>query len=130
MLQRFQTALVLSAATALIALAPNPAVAGASGKTLVTKSDCLGCHSIGANEPKKLGPNYFTVATKYAGDKKAADMLSNTIRKGGSGHWGSIPMPAHPSMSEDDAETIATWILSLKSAKAHKPAKPAKPAKS
>jgi cytochrome c len=128
MLQRFQTAGLLMAVAVLTFTIPNPAVAGGSGKDLASKSDCFACHAIGANDPKKMGPNYGTVANKYAGDKKAADMLTTIIRKGGTGHWGAMAMPPHAAMTDADAKTIATWVLSLKSAKAAKPAaKPATP---
>jgi cytochrome c len=52
------------------------------------------------------------VARKYAGQKDAAAQLSASIRNGGSGKWGNVPMPARPALSEADANTLAEWVLS------------------
>ena len=43
-----------------------------------------------------------------------ATRLAEKIRKGSSGTWGPIPMPANPQVSEADAKTLAKWILSQK----------------
>ena len=39
------------------------------------------------------------------------DELAKRIKAGGSGHWGPVPMPPQPALSEADAKTLATWIL-------------------
>lgn len=124
--QVLRTAMLVAATVAMVAVLPHaPAEAGPNGKDLITKSDCLGCHAMAKGEAKKMGPNYADVAAKYAGKKGAADMLAGIIRKGGSGHWGSMPMPPHPQMSAADAKAIANYILAM-----NKGAKPAaKPAK-
>ena len=47
---------------------------------------------------------------------KALDVSSflvNKIINGGSGVWGETVMPGHVDLSEDDAERIVNWILSL-----------------
>ena len=101
------------------------------GKAAATKAgDCFSCHAVGAAEAKKMGPNYAAVAAKYAKDPKAVDMLAGVIKKGGSGHWGALPMPPHPTMSDADAKAIATWIMGMKGgAKAPAKAPAKKPAK-
>lgn len=82
------------------------------GLALVGKSDCLTCHKV--NEAS-TGPAYADVAAKYA---DAADTtitrLANTIIKGGSGHWGAVPMTPHPGISEDDAKQMVKYVLLLK----------------
>ena len=40
--------------------------------------------------------------------------LSVSIRQGGRGRWGVVPMPAQPQVSEDEARRLAQWILSLR----------------
>ena len=81
------------------------------GLALVGKSDCLTCHKV--NEAS-TGPAYKDVAAKYA---NAADTtierLANTIIKGGSGNWGSIPMTPHPTVSLDDAKQMVKYVLLL-----------------
>jgi cytochrome c len=40
--------------------------------------------------------------------------LAATIIKGGSGVWGTVPMTAHPTLSEEDARQMVKYILLLK----------------
>ena len=86
----------------------SPAFASAD---LAQKKNCLACH---ATDKKVIGPAYKDVAAKYAGQKDAADKLAQKIAKGGSGVWGAVPMPANPQVSEAEAKTLATWVLSIK----------------
>ena len=58
------------------------------------------------------GPAYQDVAKKYAGQADASAKVTESIRKGGTGKWGQIPMPAQPALSEADAKTLADWVLS------------------
>jgi cytochrome c len=44
----------------------------------------------------------------------AINTLAQKIKTGGAGNWGRIPMPPHPNISDEDAKTMVTWILSLK----------------
>jgi cytochrome c len=82
-----------------------------SGRTLLAKSDCLGCHKL--NE-KVIGPAYKDVAKKYAYTPANVTMLAGKIKNGGKGNWGAIPMTAHASLSQADAETMVKYILNLK----------------
>ena len=75
---------------------------------LAQKNACMACHAV---DKKVLGPSYQDVAKKYAGQKDAAVQLTDSIRKGGSGKWGPVPMPAQPALSEGDAKTLANWVL-------------------
>jgi cytochrome c len=80
-------------------------------EALAKSKNCMACH---AAERKLVGPSYKSVAQKYAGDAKAADMLAIKIIKGGAGVWGAIPMPANPQVSEAEAKTLAAWVLGMK----------------
>jgi cytochrome c len=51
------------------------------------------------------------VAKKYNGQKDAEDTLVANMKKGGSGKWGPIPMPAQAALSDADAKTLAAWVL-------------------
>jgi cytochrome c len=93
---------MLMAATVLVSA---PAFAS---KELAQKNACLACH---AADKKLVGPSYQDVAKKYAGQKDAVATLAKSIKAGGSGKWGAIPMPAQAALSEADATTLATWIL-------------------
>ena len=94
----------LLAATTLAA----PALAD---QALATAKNCMACHAV---DKKLVGPAYKEVATKYSGQKDAADKLAVKIVKGGSGVWGPVPMPANPQVTEADAKKLASWVLTVK----------------
>ena len=75
---------------------------------LPKKNACIACHGV---DKKVVGPAYQDVAKKYAGQKDAAAALAKSIKAGGSGKWGPIPMPAQAALSDADANTLAAWIL-------------------
>jgi cytochrome c len=76
---------------------------------LAKKNACMACHTV---DKKLVGPAYQDVAKKYAGQKDAVANLTQSIKAGGSGKWGPVPMPAQAALSDADANTLATWILS------------------
>ena len=75
---------------------------------MAKKNACMACHAV---DKKLVGPAYQDVAKKYADQKDAVDALAASIKKGGSGKWGPVPMPAQTALSEADAKTLAAWIL-------------------
>ncbi|MBC7378722.1 MAG: c-type cytochrome [Burkholderiaceae bacterium] len=79
-----------------------------ASKELAQKNACLACHGV---DKKILGPAYLDVAQKYAGQKDAQAVLAKSIKAGGAGNWGPIPMPAQPGLSDSDAQALAGWIL-------------------
>lgn len=84
------------------------------GLALVAKNDCLTCHKITG---QATGPAYDDVANKYASNETNIDMLADKIIKGGSGHWGAVPMTPHPSLSLDDAKQMVKYVLLLRTTK-------------
>lgn len=83
----------------------------ADASALAQKSGCLACHSV---DKKVLGPAYKDVAAKYKGDKTAEAKMIEKVKKGGSGVWGPMPMPAMGGQVKDaDIKTIVEWVLSL-----------------
>lgn len=88
-----------------------PTVDTKKGEALISKSDCFACHKV--NE-KLLGPSYKDVANKYSDTKANIDYLVKKIKAGGSGVWGAIPMSPHPALSDEDAEAMVHYILSVK----------------
>ena len=81
------------------------------GVEIVANSDCKTCHMI---DEKNVGPAWRDVANKYADSANAVAYLSHKIINGGSGVWGQVPMAAHPTMSQEDAEALAKYVLLLK----------------
>jgi cytochrome c len=51
------------------------------------------------------------VAKKYAGDKAAEAKLFDKVKKGGTGVWGTIPMPPNSTVKDEDIKTLIKWIL-------------------
>lgn len=92
-------------AVSILGVIATPVLAN---KELATKNNCMACHAV---DKKVLGPAYQDVAKKYAGQRNAVANLVHSIKAGGSGKWGSIPMPAQAALSETDAKTLVTWIL-------------------
>jgi cytochrome c len=103
--------LTIAAAGSLLVAAQANAADADAAKALAQKSGCLACHSI---DKKVLGPSYKDVAAKYKGDKTAEAKLIEKVKKGGSGTWGPMPMPANsPQVKDADIKTIVEWVLSL-----------------
>jgi cytochrome c len=101
-----KTVLILAAAVASMSVLPAWASAD-----MAQKKNCMACH---ATDKKLIGPSYKDVASKYAGQKDAADKLAQKILKGGSGVWGAVPMPANQQVSEAEAKQLAAWVLTVK----------------
>lgn len=81
-------------------------------RVLAQKSGCFACHAI---DKKLVGPAWNDVAAKYRGQKDAEAKLIAKVAKGGSGVWGSTPMPPNePRVKENDIQTLVRFILSLK----------------
>jgi cytochrome c len=86
------------------------AVDAAKAEQLAKDYNCLACHS---TDKKLVGPSYKEIAKKYAGDAGAAAKLEGKVKGGGSGVWGTIPMPPN-NVPATDIKTLVDWILSLK----------------
>ena len=95
----------LSTAIALAALVATPVWANLD---LAKKNACTACHAV---DKKVVGPAYQDVAKKYAGQKDAEATLIKSIKAGGSGKWGPVPMPPQTALSDADAKTLAAWVL-------------------
>lgn len=81
------------------------------GMQLAKDNICMGCHQV---EKVRVGPPFAAIADRYkAGGEQMVTYLSNSIRKGGRGRWGAVPMPAQPQVTEEEGQALAQWILSL-----------------
>jgi len=56
-----------------------------------------------------VGPGFDAIRAKYAGGDNAT-YLEAKIVNGGSGVWGSIPMPAMPGIDADTLQKIVAWL--------------------
>ena len=88
-----------------------------ASEDLAKAKNCLACHSV---DKKLVGPSYKDIGTSYKSDKDAVAKMSVLILKGTpqkDGKFqtkhGPVPMMANAGVSEAEAKTLATWILSL-----------------
>ena len=79
-----------------------------ANQALAQKNACMACHAV---DKKLVGPAYQDVAKKDAGQADAQAQLTTSIKAGGSGKWGAVPMPPQAALSDADASTLAAWIL-------------------
>jgi cytochrome c551/c552 len=96
---------VIAASAALDRPASTSAV---DAKALLDANGCLACHAL---DHKVVGPAYHDVAARYASDPQAAGRLVDSIRNGGSGKWGTTPMPPMSQVSEAQAKALVEFIL-------------------
>ena len=79
---------------------------------IAKKNNCTACHAI---DRKVVGPAWADVAKKYKGDATAEAKLITKVSKGGSGVWGSMPMPANDpaGTKQADMKELVKFILAL-----------------
>lgn len=87
---------------------------------LAKKNNCVACHSV---DKKIVGPAWMDVSKKYKGATtytykgKEYPLLEGLVMKvsrGGSGNWGTVPMPANaPAVKEADIRELVKFELSL-----------------
>lgn len=88
------------------------AVSASKERDLAQKHGCFACHTI---EKKLVGPSWNDIAAKYRGQKDAETKLIGKVAKGGSGVWGTVPMPPNsPKVGEADIKVLVRFILALK----------------
>ena len=80
------------------------------GRNLMLTLDCKSCHK---EAEVSVGPSFVQISQKYQKDPKAMDYLSEKVIKGGSGVWGEVAMPSHPSLSQGDVQQVVSWMLTL-----------------
>ena len=84
--------------------------AAQASEALAKKHGCTGCHAM---SEKIVGPSFLDVGKKYATEKDAQTVISQSIQKGGVGKWGKIPMPPNDTLTDVDAQALALWILAM-----------------
>ncbi len=92
----------------LLGLASVPMVQ--ASEDLAKAKNCLTCHSA---QKKIVGPSFQEIVAKRAGEKGAVELLAGKIKNGSKDEWGKVPMPAN-QVSDDEAKTLAKWVLTIK----------------
>ena len=93
---------------AALALATGVAFAATPDEAM-NKAGCMACHS---KDKKIVGPAFKDIAAKYKGQDATAKLI-DTVRKGGAGSFGPIPMsPNGPDKIGDaDLKEVVESIL-------------------
>lgn len=80
------------------------------GPAVMFKNEnCSACH---AANTKLVGPSIADISKKYDGQGGALEKLMAKVKAGGSGVWGSIPMPPQTQLSDEDRKILVSWVLS------------------
>ncbi len=82
----------------------------AAGQYLMNASDCKSCH---LPDKASVGPSFMAVSARYKTDPQAVERLAQKVIEGGSGVWGEHAMAAHPTITQQEAETIVKYILAF-----------------
>jgi len=75
---------------------------------LARSSGCMVCHAI---DRRLVGPSFREISARYATHPNAVQKISATIRDGGGGRWGPIPMPANTRLTDEQVRQLAVWSL-------------------
>ena len=75
---------------------------------LLDANACSTCHAI---DHKIVGPSFHEVAVRYTSVSDAKAKVVASIRNGGVGRWGDVPMPPIPGLSDAQLNALASHIL-------------------
>ncbi len=103
---------VFAGMIAATGLAMTGSVGAEEMPPLAKKLNCVACHAI---DKKVVGPSWKDVAERYTGhgvktfkyngkEYPLIEGLVMKVSKGGSGNWGSMPMPANDPAGAHKAE--------------------------
>jgi S-disulfanyl-L-cysteine oxidoreductase SoxD len=81
--------------------------AAAGPLKLAQQHACMACHGV---NNKLVGPSLADIHNKYKDAKDTVALLASKIKAGGSGVWGSIPMPAQSHVPDADIRAMAEWM--------------------
>lgn len=81
------------------------------GEVLISYSGCYDCHK---SENRSKGPSFQDISKRYPINQIYIDHLARKIISGGTGTWGYPVMTPHPNIKFEDAQSMATYILSTK----------------
>jgi len=101
-------ALTATSSPAAVAAGAHSQESAGAAQTLLGSNGCLGCHAL---NQKIVGPAYRDVAARYKSDANALGKVESSIRAGGMGNWGQVPMPPFENLSAAQLKTLAEFVL-------------------
>ncbi|WP_158857119.1 PQQ-dependent sugar dehydrogenase [Lunatibacter salilacus] len=78
------------------------------GEQLIEQNKCNQCHYL---DQKAVGPSFKEIENRYQEVENVYELLSEKIIGGTRGTWGQAEMPAHPSITLNEANAIIEFIL-------------------
>jgi S-disulfanyl-L-cysteine oxidoreductase SoxD len=83
---------------------------GGSGdaREVAQRSACLACHGV---DNRVVGPSLREIGAKYRAAADVEAKLVQTVKAGGVGNWGQVPMPPQGHVKDEDIATVVRWIL-------------------
>ena len=105
-----KTIAILTLGLGLAVMCRTSLADSAVAEALAKKNNCMTCHAI---DRKMVGPTFKEIAAKYKDDKSAEGRLTEKLKKGSTGVWGSMPMPPNPQIKTEDINALVRWILSM-----------------
>ena len=97
-----------SVAAASVSMQGPAQAPGGNVQALLERHACLTCHAV---DSKIVGPAYRDVATKYRKDARALLHIEASIRSGGKGKWGDVPMPPYDTLSGPELKALAQYVM-------------------
>jgi cytochrome c551/c552 len=85
-----------------------PASSAIDVQALLGRNACMGCHAI---DHKVVGPAFHDVAAKYKTHPNALARLEASIRAGGAGKWGQVPMPPFAGLTQAELKALAEFVM-------------------
>ena len=82
--------------------------ANPAGLRLAQANGCFACHDI---DQPRVGPALAAIASRYAKQNGTEQALTNKVRQGGGGVWGSVPMPPQTQIEDADLARVVAWIV-------------------
>ena len=79
----------------------------AAPEATLMANGCSGCHRL---EGALVGPGFDAIRERYRG-QDVADYLTDKIKNGGSGVWGSMPMPPMAQVEDRAVAELVGWLL-------------------
>lgn len=87
---------------------PQQVAQSPSVQDIAKQRNCLACHGL---QNKIVGPGFNEIAARYKSDASAAAKLLQKVKSGGSGNWGSTPMPSQAGIPDSELQMLIKWIL-------------------
>ena len=87
--------------------APKEAGAEEIPEAALAANGCSGCHGL---DKALVGPAFTAIKARYQGQDMTA-YLTDKIKNGGGGVWGSIPMPPMSQLDDQVLGELVSWLL-------------------